>query len=403
MALDAQPDPAAPIVEGQPPPRPRLREVALIFLKIGVTAFGGPPAHIAMMEEECVARRGWLSRERFLDFLGALNLLPGPNSTEMAIYIGYLRARWRGLIVAGISFILPSAMIVAALAWGYLRFGTLPQTSAFLYAVKPVIIAIIARALWRYAKTSIKSWFLAVVAAAATVVGLFTPHQLWLLAGAAIVCGAWESVARVSDPDTRVKEPRHKGPNVALILAPKYVGLGAAMASVTLASLFLYFLKIGSVLFGSGYVLIAFLRTDLVDRWHWLTSAQLLDAIAIGQVTPGPLSSTATFIGYVLAGPAGAVVATLGMFLPAFVYVAISEPIVRALRRSRIAGAALDGVIAGSVALVAVVTIQLGRAALVDVRSLIFFAISLAMLTWLRLNSAWLILAAGVLGLLWGH
>ncbi len=388
------PDLAAPIAEPQPHPRHSLRELVVLFLKIGLTAFGGPPAHIAMMEEECVARRAWLSRERFLDFLGAVNLLPGPNSTEMAIYIGYLRARWPGLIVAGVSFILPSAAIVTALAWAYVRFGTLPQMSDFLYAVKPVIIAIIARALWRYAKASIKTWLLAVVAISATLVGLFTTHQLWLLAGAAIVCGAWQRL-------------RSRKLRLALVLlAPKEFASFAAAAttaaaSAGLASLFLYFLKIGSVLFGSGYVLIAFLRTDLVDRWHWLTSGQLLDAIAVGQVTPGPLSSTATFIGYVLAGPAGALVATLGMFLPAFVYVAISEPVVRALRRSQTLGAALDGVIAGSVALVAVVTIQLGRAAIVDVRSLVIFAVSLAILTWSRLNSAWLVLAAGVLGLIW--
>ncbi len=385
-------DPALAVEPAPPRARHALRELVLVFLKIGITAFGGPPAHIAMMEEECVARRGWLTRERLVDFLGAVNLLPGPNSTEMAIYIGYLRASWKGLVLGGIAFILPSALIVTGLAWTYVSYGHFPQMSAFLYAVKPVIIAVIARALWRYGATAIKTWFLGVIAVAASVVGLFIPHQLWLLAGAAVVCGGRELLrARTGEGAAAIVPATFTGSIAAAAAAP---------ASVTLASLFLYFLKIGSVLFGSGYVLIAFLRTDLVERWHWLTNSQLLDAVAVGQVTPGPLSTTATFIGYVLAGPKGALVATLGMFIPAFVYVAISEPLVRAFRRSPIAGAALDGVIAGSVALVAVVAIQLGRAAISDIRTALIFLISLAILTWTRLNSAWLVLAAGILGLL---
>jgi chromate transporter len=365
-----------------------LREVALVFLKIGVTAFGGPPAHLAVMEDECVVRRRWLTRERFLDFLGAVNLLPGPNSTEMAIYIGYVRAGWAGLVLGGVCFILPSAVIVTALAWTYVRYGSLPQMTAFLYAVKPVIIAVIARALWRYAVAALKTWILAAIALVSTVVGYFVPHQLWLLAAAGVAGAAWEWMRR---------RPRDLRP-AFLLLLPKAAAAGGL--SVGLASLFFYFLKIGSIMFGSGYVLFAFLRTDLVDRWHWVTNSQLLDAVAIGQVTPGPISTAATFLGYVLKGPAGAVIATIAMFLPAFVYVAISEPLVRALRRSRIAGAALDGVIAGSVALIAVVTIQLGRAAILDLPAALIFLVSFAILTWSRLNSAWLILAAGTIGLL---
>lgn len=367
-----------------------LRELALVFLKIGLTAFGGPPAHIAMMEDECVNRRRWLTRERFLDFLGAINLLPGPNSTEMAIYIGNLRCGWSGLILGGVCFIVPSAVLVVAFAWAYVRFGALPQMNAFLYAVKPVIIAIIARALWRYSVSALKTPLLAAIAVAATVAGYFIPHPIWLLAAAAMVAAGVEAMRR----------PRQMRTMVALLLPATAAAVAPAIG---LASIFFYFLKIGSVLFGSGYVLFAFLRTDLVERWHWVTNSQLLDAVAVGQVTPGPISTAATFLGYLLAGPVGAFVATIAMFLPAFVYVAISEPLVRALRRSRVAGAALDGVIAGSVALIAVVTIQLGRAAMLNLPTMGIFLVSFAVLTWTKLNSAWLILAAGVIGLLLFH
>jgi chromate transporter len=301
-----------------------------------------------------------------------------------------VRGGWAGLILGGACFIVPSAMLVTALAWAYVRFGALPQMNAFLYAVKPVIVAIIARALWRYSVTALKTPALVTIAIAATVVGYFVPHPFGLLAAAALLAAALEAV-RHPIRDVRA--------GLLLLLLPQ----AAAAPAVGLAPLFFYFLKVGTVLFGSGYVLFAFLRTDLVDRWHWVTNSQLLDAIAIGQVTPGPLSTAATFLGYVLAGPLGALVATIAMFLPAFVYVAISEPLVRALRRSRIAGAALDGVIAGSVALIAVVTLQLGRAAVVDLPAILIFLVSFAVLTWTRLNSAWLILGAGAIGLLLLH
>jgi chromate transporter len=366
--------------------RTPLREVALVLLKIGVTAFGGPPAHIAMMEDECVNRRRWLTRERFLDFLGAVNLLPGPTSTEMAIYLSYVRGGWAGLILGGACFIVPSAIFVTALAWAYVRFGALPQMNAFLYAMKPVIVAIIARALWRYSVTALMTPALVTIAIAATVVGYFVPHPFGLLAAAALVAAGLEAM----------RHPVRDVRAALLLLLPP----AAAAPAVGLAPLFLYFLKVGTVMFGSGYVLFAFLRADLVDRWHWVTNSQLLDAIAVGQVTPGPISTAATFLGYLVAGPLGALVATIAMFFPAFVYVAISEPLVRALRRSRIAGAALDGVIAGSVALIAVVTLQLGRAAVVDLPAILIFLVSFAVLTWTRLNSAWLILGCGLLGVL---
>ncbi|MGA1998433.1 MAG: chromate efflux transporter [Terriglobales bacterium] len=377
--MPAAPEPVA--VSDRP-----LREVALLFLKIGVTAFGGPPAHIAMMEDECVNRRRWLTRERFLDFLGAVNLLPGPTSTEMAIYLGYVRGGWAGLILGGACFIVPSAIFVTALAWAYVRFGALPQMNAFLYAVKPVIVAIIARALWRYSVTALKTPALVMIAIAATVVGYFVPHPFGLLAAAALVAAGLEAM----------RHPVRDVRAALLLLLPP----AAAAPAVGLAPLFFYFLKVGTVMFGSGYVLFAFLRADLVDRWHWVTNSQLIDAIAVGQVTPGPISTAATFLGYLVAGPLGALVATIAMFLPAFVYVAVSEPLVRALRRSRIAGAALDGVIAGSVALIAVVTLQLGRAAVIGLPAILIFLVSFAVLTWTRLNSAWLILGVGAIGLL---
>jgi chromate transporter len=258
--------------------------------------------------------------------------------------------------------------------------------NAFLYAVKPVIVAIIARALWRYSVTALKTPALVTIAVTAAVAGYFIPHPIWLLATAALVGAAFETMR---------PGPRNLRTALAFLLPAS----AAAAPAVGLAPLFFYFLKVGTVLFGSGYVLFAFLRADLVDRWHWVTNSQLLDAIAVGQVTPGPISTAATFLGYLLAGPRGALMATIAMFLPAFVYVAISEPLVRALRRSRIAGAALDGVIAGSVALIAVVTLQLGRAAVVDLPAILIFLLSFAVLTWTRLSSAWLILAAGMVGL----
>jgi chromate transporter len=365
-----------------------LGEIAWLFARLGVTAFGGPAAHISMMEEEVVRRRKWLTREQFLDYVGATNLIPGPNSTELAIHIGRARAGWAGLIVGGVSFILPAALIVSSIAWAYVRYGSLPEVEALLYGIKPVVIAIVAQALWSLGRTAVKTHALAALGFVSIAAAALGVHELAVLAGAGVVTG----LARMSGT---------KLPGAPMLMLGA-VGSGAtaitAATSFGLWPLFLVFAKAGVVLFGSGYVLLAFLRADLVERLGWLTERQLLDAIAVGQVTPGPVLTTATFIGYVLGGPAGAAVATIGMFLPAFVFVALSGPLVPRLRRSVVAGAVLDGVNVASLALMAVVSWQLGRAVLVDPFTIGVAAASLLVLARFQTNSAWLILAGGTLG-----
>ncbi|QSQ13024.1 chromate efflux transporter [Myxococcus landrumensis] len=365
-----------------------LRELALLFLRLGATAFGGPAAHIAMMEDEVVRRRRWLTRDEFVDLLGAANLIPGPNSTELAIHIGHRRAGWPGLVVAGTCFILPAFFIVAGIAWVYSRFGNVPDVSALLYGVKAVIIAVVLQALWGLSRTVVKTWREALVGAGVATAAFLGVNELLLLLLAGVGVFAWRGVGRGGARSS------------VGVLAPWVLPLGAASVGVPFSQqgLFLFFLKVGSVLYGSGYVLLAFLRSDLVERWGWLTQAQLLDAVAVGQVTPGPVFTTATFIGYVLGGMTGAVVATVGIFLPAFVFVALSGPLVPRLRRSWAAGAFLDGVNVASLALMAVVTWQLGRAAVVDAWTVGMAAVSAVLLIRYRVNSAWLVLGGGAMG-----
>src|SRR5581483_10740539 len=332
--------------------RERLVELALVFARLGATAFGGPAAHVALMEHELVERRGWLARGEFLDLIGAANLIPGPNSTEVAMHAGRRRAGAAGLVVAGVCFIVPATLLVAGCAAAYVRFGRLPATASVLRGVRPVVIAVVVQALWRLGRTALATPALVLVAlvvAALDVAGA-SPIVLLLTAGGA---GA---LARIGRPGL-----------AAGLAAAGSAPAAAAAPAVGLVPLFLVFAKIGSVLFGSGYVLLAFLRADLVQRLHWLTEAQLIDAITAGQLTPGPVFTTATFIGYVLAGPAGALLATAGIFLPAFVFVAASGPLVPRLRASRWSAGFLDGVNVASLALMAVVAVQLGRAAIVDV------------------------------------
>jgi chromate transporter len=374
-----------------------LREIAWLFLKLGTTAFGGPAAHIAMMDHEVVRRRGWLTRDRFLDYVGATNLIPGPNSTELAIHIGYARAGWPGLLVAGISFIIPAALIVGWIAWAYVRYRSLPAAEGLLYGIKPVVIAIVAQAIWNLGRVAVKSVALAILGVVAVVAVTAGVHELVVLACAGVAMGLTRAVA---DTGRRRREL------LAIGLVATATGATTAGVSATAAGpaafglwpLFAVFAKAGAVLFGSGYVLLAFLRADLVERLGWLTGPQLLDAIAIGQITPGPVFTTATFIGYLLGGPAGAVTATVGIFLPAFIFVALSGPLVPRLRRSAVAGAVLDGVNIASLALMATVSWQLGREALVDPLTIGLAVASLAALIRLRVNSAWLILAGGALG-----
>lgn len=365
-------------------PRASLREIAALFLRLGATAFGGPAAHIAMMEEQVVRRRRWLSRERFLDLLAISNLIPGPSSTELAIHIGHAQRGAAGLVVAGLCFIVPAMLIVLGLAWAYVEYGRLPEVRGLLYGVMPVVVAIVANALWLLGRTAVKSWQLGVIAAAALAAVIAGAHELAVLLVAGVAAAAFAAARR----------------GQALALLP-FVPIASAAIAVpySLAALFGFFVKVGAVLFGSGYVLIAFLRVDLVERWQWLTETQLVDAIAIGQVTPGPLFTTATFIGYLLDGVPGALVATAGIFLPAFIFVALSGPFVSRLRASPVASAALDGVTAASLALMAYATYAIGRTAFVDVASIAIAVIAFALLVWKRVGATWLIAAGGAIGL----
>jgi chromate transporter len=375
-----------------------MSELAWLFLKLGTVAFGGPAAHIAMMRDEVVTRRRWLSDREFLDLVAATNLIPGPNSTELAIHIGHRRAGWPGLLVAGACFILPATLIVGALAWAYVNYGTRADVRSVFNSIAPVIIAIVAHALWGMAKTAVTRPLLAVLGVASLAAVVLGVHELAVLAAAGVVAVAM-SFAGATGKTT-------KGAAIFAMIWTRPRGLGAAMAGiaimpwVTLGGLFWVFLKTGAVLFGSGYVLLAFLRADLVERLGWLTESQLMDAIAVGQFTPGPVFTTATFIGYVLAGTPGAVVATIGIFLPAFVYVAVTAPIVPKLRQSRLLGAALDGVTVASLALMAWVTVQLGQASLTSPVTFVLMVASLILLLTTKVNSAWLILAGAIWGML---
>ncbi|HTA88458.1 MAG TPA: chromate efflux transporter [Polyangiaceae bacterium] len=369
--------------------RTSLRELALLFLRLGATAFGGPAVHIAMMQDEVVLRRGWLSEERFLDLLGATNLIPGPNSTEMAIHIGWERRRWAGLAVAGVAFILPALLMTSVLGWAYVRFGSVPAAGWLLYGVKPVILGVVVQAIWGLAPKAARTTTLRVLGAIAALLAVLGCNEIAVLFGAGALAGMIERAAS--------RKGASEGLHQLVPVLPFAVGAGVA-STVTLRSLFWVFFKIGSVLFGSGYVLLAFLRADLVERLHWLTETQLIDAIAVGQVTPGPVFTSATFIGYILAGPRGALVATMGIFLPAFIFVALSGPLIPKIRASRTAGAFLDGVNVASLALMGVVTLQLGRAALVDVPSVVLAGVAALLLLRFKLNATWLVLGGASAG-----
>ena len=368
-----------------------LAEVATLFFRLGLTAFGGPAAHIAMMENEVVRRRRWLSAERFLDLLGASNLIPGPSSTELAIFIGYEQAGWRGLLLAGTCFILPAALMVGVIAWVYVRLGALPQLAGVLYGIKPVVIGVIVQAVWGLAPKAVKgSKLLGGIGVGARVAYAAGVDALVVLIGSALAALVGRRLLIIPRADAKT-----------FMFGPMAVGLvGGASATVPigLATLFLTFLKVGAVVFGSGYVLLAFLRADLVDRLHWLSEAQLLDAVAVGQVTPGPVFTTATFIGYVVAGPWGAVVATLGIFLPGFVLVAITRPMIARLRQSPFAGALLDGVSVASLGLMAVVAVQLAHAARVDIPAAVIAIAGAILLIKFKVNATWVVAGAALAG-----
>ncbi len=387
--------------------RTSLTELAALFLRLGFTAFGGPAAHIAMMREEVVQRRKWMSNERFVDLIGVTNLIPGPSSTELAIYLGYLRAGWPGLFLAGVCFISPAMLIVLALAWAYVTYGALPQIGWLFYGIQPVVVAIIAQAIWNLGKTVFKGP-LAVGLALLVLVSYFLGvNVLILLFGGAALYGLLRLLISRWPP---------KKPPVTSLIVPLLgadlrafweplisllrVGTAAAAAPISLGLIFLTFLKLGAVVYGSGYTLLAFLRTDLVQNLHWLTDKQLLDAVSIGQVTPGPVFTTATFIGYVIGGWPAALLATLGIFLPSFVLIALIHPVASRLRQAVWTATLLDGVNAAALALMAGVLIQLGQHALTDVLTWAVAVLAFAILLRFKLNSVWLILAGAMIGLL---
>jgi chromate transporter len=360
----------------------RLREIAWAFLRLGFVAFGGAAAHIAMMEEEFVRRRGWLSREDFLDRVGAVNLLPGPSSTEMAIYLGEMRGGIPGLLIAGAMFIVPAALMMVVLAWVYVRYGALPQIAGLLWGVKPVIVALVAQAVWSLAKTALKSRELMVIAAIVLGLAAMRVSTLALLIGTGV---AWIVANRF-------------GKSAAGVAMGAVAGGGTAAAATT-TGVFVYFLKIGALLFGSGYVLLAVLREDLVTRMHWLTESQLLDAVAVSQATPGPFFTVATFVGYLLSGWKGAGLATIGMFVPAFTYVATTASVLPRMRRSPTASAFLDGVNAAAIALMAFVGFQFARETILTPLATVIGIVSAICLFRYRVNSAWLILGGAMVGL----
>lgn len=373
-----------------------LGELARLFLWLGTTSFGGPAAHIARMEEEVVRRRRWLTPAAFLDLLGAVNLIPGPNSTELAIHIGHVRAGWRGLLVAGACFIAPAVAMVLACAWAYVRFGALPAVAGLLYGVKPVVLAVVLQALWNLGRTAIKGPLAALVGAAVVALYLLHQDEIALLFGGAAAFAAIEMARRRPAQTTRAFAPG------ALLVWGAQAIPGAL--PVTLGRLFVAFLKIGATLYGSGYVLVAFLRSEFVERARWLSGRQLLDAVSVGQFTPGPVFTTATFVGYLVAGPAGAAVATLGIFLPSFVFVGLTARLIPRLRAWAWTGALLDGVNVAALGLMAGVGVELGRSTFArdgrpDLVAVALFAASAALLIRWRVNSTWLLLAGALAGL----
>jgi chromate transporter len=367
--------------------RKALAEVARVFLKLGVIGFGGPAAHVALMRREMVEKRRWVTEGRFLELFGASNLIPGPSSTELGMMLGYEHAGWSGLLVAGVCFITPAMLLVMTLAWAYVRFGSVPQTNWILYGVEPVIVAIIVDALWGLGRRALRSWTLGVLALAVLALYALGVDAAVLLFGGALLLMIVRNAARIRNA-------------AASVFVPILPLIGAVrLGDASLTSVFLEFLKLGAVVFGSGYVLLAFLRADLVEHLHWLTERQLVDAIAIGQVTPGPVFTTATLVGYLVRGVPGALVATLGIFLPAFVLSGLVYALLPRLQRSPWANAFIEGVTVCALAIMAGVTVQLGHTVLVD-----WFTVALAIGAFVVLrryqpNSAWLVLAGAVAGL----
>ncbi|MBA2373393.1 MAG: chromate efflux transporter [Chloroflexi bacterium] len=383
-----------------------LAEVGRVFARLGATSFGGPVAHVAIMRDELVRRRGWLSDEQFIELLGVSSLIPGPTSTELAMHLGYRRAGAAGFLVAGLAFILPATAIVAAFAWAYVEFGSRPEVGALLSGIGPVVVAIVAHAGYSLARTALRGLAAFAIAAAVVALAVAGAPEIGLLVGSGVVGlgialgpGALRGTSAVVGAGGALPgadRPADLAATVAM-LSTASTGLAAALSTIAPAAILLQFLKIGTVLFGSGYLLVALLRSELVEGLGWLTERQLLDAVAVGQVTPGPVFTTATFVGWLLAGPAGAAAATVGIFLPAFVAVALSIPVLTRLRGSARAQAFLGGVNAAAFALLVVVAAQLAVGTLVDPPSIGIGAVALLLLV-RGVSTAPLIAAGALIG-----
>lgn len=367
-----------------------LKEVAKLFLKLGIIGFGGPAVHISMMQEEVVVKKKWLSEQHFLDLIGAINLIPGPNSTEMAIHIGHERVGWKGLLVAGICFILPAVLITGFLAWLYKEYGQLPELKPFLYGIKPAINAIILSAVFPLAKKSLKTFQLAVIGSAVLILSLFHYNEIALLFGAGIIALVLYTLKNNgSDIKANSLIP------LAFFSIPK-----TTLISATNFNLFLIFLKIGAILYGSGYVLFAFLDAELVSK-GLLTRTQLIDAIAVGQFTPGPVFSAVTFVGYQINGISGAVISTIAIFLPSFVFVAVLNPLVKKMRNSKPFSVFLDAVNVASIAIIVSICYQLGKDTITDWRTILIAIISILIaFNYKKINSALVVLGGSILGYL---
>lgn len=378
----------------------------MLFLKLGTISFGGPVAHIALLEDEVVRKRQWLTKQRFVDMLGLTNLIPGPNSTEMAINVGFARAGFVGLIVAGASFIIPAALITGVIAWAYVRFETLPAAESLLAGLKPAVIAVIAIAVWRLGRTAVRDGMLALLGTLALVAFMLKQSPFLIMTGGGLIGMLAQQAGRLNREGTKFAALLLVKKSYSLLIflpasfsVAGFMGASSMNTRVPLARLGWFFLKVGAVLYGGGYVLLAFLDQGLVRDHHWLTQKQLLDAIAIGQFTPGPVLSTATFIGYLIGGPWGAVVATIAIFLPSFFYVAALGPVLPKLRRSAWMAAFLDSVNVCAVALMAGVTVTLARDALQGWTTRVIAVTAwLVLLKW-KISPAWIVLAGGIAGL----
>lgn len=375
----------------------RLLEIAQVFFKLGVIGFGGPAAHIAMMEEEVVTRREWITRSRFLDLIGATNLIPGPNSTEMAIHLGYIQGGFLGLIIAGVCFLIPAVTITGIFAWIYIAYGDLPEIAPLFYGIKPAVLAVILGALWKLGKKAVKGYQFFLIGFGVAILLLLGINEV-----IALIIGGFLGMLLL-----RKVLPKETAEGLIATLSfgtiLKAVAATTAKTIPTLWKLGLFFLKVGAILFGSGYVLIAFIEGELVNQNSWLTQQQLLDAIAIGQLTPGPVLSTSTFIGYVIAGFPGAIVATIGIFFPSFIFVMILNPLIPKLRDSQWTSAFLDAVNVSAVGLMTVVTLQLALNLFwepLDSIAIFIFIISAIALFRFKLGAPWLVLGGAILGLI---